>query len=330
MAQSRTCPVFEVFPAEDAHSRRSPPEVPVVIVAISDVLLFQPHDGRAPIRWDNEATHSHQSNYFPVVGIHKPLTIATEPQSGHVRMRYSAIIAPLGVLVVGSDQGRVGVFSLTKVTVEADAFDRCQYTLQTREFVEKTAGNGAGSKTVYSFRFDHMLPETAREGIERFPALAICGIAVGPVPRSGYDRGAGSEPDSRRGEEAGCFGDGISPGPVVYDPFEPSLDDGGESEASDEEDSSEAMPSDCDHCDDCYDREADGFVEHDSFDEDGVLETNPAVSHRRRSRSGGDDGIPDGSPVRPWRIVVTRADQRYSIFHIWRDDDGVVRSLFQW
>ncbi|KAL5420313.1 hypothetical protein PMIN03_000139 [Paraphaeosphaeria minitans] len=129
---------------------------PMVIVTKEEIYLFQHPLGPTT------------SPSFPILTMRNPLyppqsyrhTIAV-PVAIYHRQCFTAQIPELGVFIIGSPAGRVGIFRLT----------RTRYQTQ-------------HSEEIYGFRLDQLLPlskDEAKYGILNQSGKQLIGVAVGPV-----------------------------------------------------------------------------------------------------------------------------------------------------
>lgn len=142
----------------------------MVIVTKEEIYLFQ------------NPLHPRIASSLPILTMRNPLCpprsssnipgIFAGPTSVYHRQCYTAQIPELGVFIVGSPAGRVGVFRLTRTPYKSE---HCNELI--------------------GFRLDHLLPLSKKEG-QWVPdddfEKQLAGIAVGPV-QGMYDAGEGEE-----------------------------------------------------------------------------------------------------------------------------------------
>lgn len=149
---------------------------PCIVVTKEEIYLYQSlfdptSDRLHPILYMRNPLFPPNDNFpsaFPIAAYH--------------RHCYATQIPELGVFIVASPAGRVGIFRLTKVVVEDTG------------------------QPLYSFRLDHLLPSIGREGetvlLEEVWGRRLVGVAVGPV-QGMLDQPEDEERKERSGERGG-------------------------------------------------------------------------------------------------------------------------------
>ncbi len=143
------------------HTFHGLPTSPILHTAIKDITLIQ---------------HTPDDRTIgPSVGFHDPLYQAHVPDEHFdpdeileleqaENLSLYAHIPDLGVAVVGSPTGRVGIFTLTKTM-----------------YFRRAHGGPCESSFAYAFRLDHILPFHSEEKVGNRPLVPLCGIATAPV-----------------------------------------------------------------------------------------------------------------------------------------------------
>lgn len=131
---------------------------PILHGAIRTMYLFQP------------SCHNSAYEHRPLVTLSEPFAQSYCVDSEHLqeldRCNMHAQIPALGMVVVGTQAGRVAVLSLTQCKTEAP---------------DQRSASGMTLKTVYGYRVDYILPLRTQEAAGHRPNEVLHGIAVGPV-----------------------------------------------------------------------------------------------------------------------------------------------------
>lgn len=137
----------------------------------------------------------------PTIFIDDPLAQSVDSiasvLNGHDRMNLTAQIPELGVFLVGSPKGRVGVFTLHTLMPD--------HTKQLNDVQEE----------VKTMRLDWLLPFKSQEEEEMRPLQQLVGLSVGPVFRTGSENRAGESGKHREWIDRGARdghgeGDGVA------------------------------------------------------------------------------------------------------------------------
>lgn len=135
---------------------------PVLHTSIRNVYLLQP---------SQDSVCESEPFLPPMVGLATPLKQSIQFDYRQLnmfdRLNMHAYIPSLGVVVLGSQKGRVLVLSLAKVPRSMTYPDNIDPTL--------------GLKTNYTFRTECVLPYESQEKTGQRPFSALHGIAVGPI-----------------------------------------------------------------------------------------------------------------------------------------------------
>ncbi|KAI4199808.1 MAG: hypothetical protein LQ350_004338 [Teloschistes chrysophthalmus] len=114
-------------------------------------------------------------------------------------------IPDLGLVVIGDQSGRVGLFSLTclpKTTTTTTNNNNNNKTPKSPNLTNKnnknnhTTNNNDGP-TQFGLRLETILPLQDEEKVERRPRKELLGVAVGPVQGYEFERGDGLDPSRR-------------------------------------------------------------------------------------------------------------------------------------
>ena len=166
------------------------PACPILIITVRDIMLLQPE-------W-NPTTSAFGSSMTPIVGIHDPLHQSLPLSYAGLslvsisdRLALHTQIPELGVVIVGSPKGRVGIYTLWQVDGESLGEVAVYYSMETGEMVLPGQKMPAGKlvevrrvstdKMTYSLRLDHIVPFKSQEEMGQRPECRLMGIAVGPV-----------------------------------------------------------------------------------------------------------------------------------------------------
>ncbi|KAF1810993.1 hypothetical protein P152DRAFT_515401 [Eremomyces bilateralis CBS 781.70] len=217
-------PFLEIIPPSRSNVEQMlfPPEAPILHLSSKDIFIMQPqvakisskrppfHNKRQSMDAISEFDHK---NYYPVVGAHDPLfqeiksaiapTFYSHVFSQTDRMNLHAFIPDLGVICIASGKGRVAVCTLTQMDVFSSGarLKKLRESNADAKLQARYAG-WEGTKTVYGFRLDHILPFASQEEKCERPEHILIGIAVGPIPGSGWQREPGHTPSGLHGN--GC------------------------------------------------------------------------------------------------------------------------------
>jgi hypothetical protein len=146
----------------------------MIIVTKEEIYLFQ--DPLGPTTTLSLPVLTMRNPLYPPQSYrHLPGTF-TSPVSVYHRQCFTAQIPELGIFIVGSPAGRVGIFRLTRTSYKTEHRDE-----------------------MISFRLDHLLPLTKREAkyvVDDQWERQLVGIAVGPV-QGMFDAGEDREGEVR-------------------------------------------------------------------------------------------------------------------------------------
>lgn len=185
-----------------------PPELPILHISSKDVFILQPQVAKTSLKGppfhnkhpsiDTISEFDHK-NYYPVVGVHDPLyqvikTAITPSFYSPIfkqtdRLNLHAIIPDLGVACIATGKGRVAVFTLTQMDMYStgSAFKRPRDFNADTKLQSRYVG-WEGTRTIYGFRMDYILPFTRQEQNCERPEHILVGIAASPIPNSGWKR----------------------------------------------------------------------------------------------------------------------------------------------
>lgn len=157
------CDFTSTMPVQDAAEERRP----FIIVTKEEIYLFQ-----RPIDPKYTDRRTKKDCFRPVLSMRNPLYPRGSwerspilPNGGNIfmyhRQCFTTQIPELGVFIIGSPTGRVGIFRLTR-----------------------TKCDSADASELFGFRLDHLLPLKKRDGnyvVNDVWRRQLVGVAVGPV-----------------------------------------------------------------------------------------------------------------------------------------------------
>lgn len=130
---------------------------PILHTSVRNIYLFQP-----------PSIAKTATDHIPIILLANPMRQEMELLPQFDRCNMHAQIPSLGVVIIGSQKGRVVVLSLTRISHHGNI-----------EMSKNQRVNG--DKDVLALRLDHMLPLASQERAGHRPNAPLHGIAVGPL-----------------------------------------------------------------------------------------------------------------------------------------------------